>query len=207
MAGKEAVVADQLELNLNVNGLRYNLRVAAHKTLLEVLREELGFFGTKEGCGEGECGACTVLIEGKPVNSCMMLAGQAEGKEITTIEGLAVEGKLHPLQESFVEHGAIQCGFCTPGMILSAKALLDEMPHPTENEVRKALSGHICRCTGYQKIIDSVLAGPKQIILVGLDIGPSTIADVGKPKPHYNCYARSIHRSPSPGDVCLNASL
>ena len=151
-------MADQLELNLHVNGLRYDLQVAAHKTLLEVLREELGFFGTKEGCGEGECGACTVLIEGKPVNSCMMLAGQAEGKEVTTIEGLAVEGELHPLQESFIKHGAIQCGFCTPGMILSAKALLDETPHPTENEVRKALSGHICRCTGYQKIVDSVLA-------------------------------------------------
>lgn len=151
-------MAEQLELNLKVNGLKYNLRVAAHKTLLDVLREELGFFGTKEGCGEGECGACTVLINGKPVNSCMMLAGQADGKEILTIEGLAKDGELHPLQQSFIEHGAIQCGFCTPGMILSAKALLDETPRPTETEVRKALSGHICRCTGYQKIVDSVLA-------------------------------------------------
>lgn len=148
----------QVPINLKVNGVEYALEVAAHRTLLEVLREELGLMGTKEGCGEGECGACTVLVNGRPVTSCLMLAAQADGKEITTIEGLAAGGELHPLQKAFIEHGAVQCGYCSPGMILSAKALLDENPHPTEAEVREALVGNLCRCTGYKKIVEAVLA-------------------------------------------------
>jgi carbon-monoxide dehydrogenase small subunit len=118
----------------------------------------LALTGTKEGCGNGECGACTVLLDGHPVNACLVLALQAEGKEVLTIEGLGQEGALHPLQEAFISQGAIQCGFCTPGMVLSAKALLDRNPRPKENEIREALTGNLCRCTGYQKIIEAVLS-------------------------------------------------
>lgn len=148
----------KVAIRLKVNGSDYALEVPAHKTLLQVLREDLDLMGTKEGCGEGECGACTVLVNGRPVTSCLMLAAQADGKEITTIEGLAAGGELHPLQKAFIEHGAVQCGYCSPGMILSAKALLDENPHPTEAEVREALAGNLCRCTGYKKIVQAVLA-------------------------------------------------
>jgi len=146
------------EIKLKINGEAYEVYVEPWKSLLEILREDLDFTGVKSGCEEGECGACTVLVDGKAVNSCLMLGPQAQGKEILTIEGLKVEGGLHPLQQAFVDHFAVQCGFCTPGMILSAKALLDKIPHPTEEEVRVALSGNLCRCTGYIKIVEAVLA-------------------------------------------------
>jgi len=125
-------------------------------TLLDFLREELGMKGTKKGCDSGQCGACTVIMDGKPINACLVLATQADGKEILTIEGLSSGKRLHPLQEAFAEEGAVQCGFCTPGMILSAKALLDEKRDPSEEEIREALSGNLCRCTGYVKIIKAV---------------------------------------------------
>jgi len=125
--------------------------------LIDFLREEMNLTGVKEGCSEGECGACTVLFNGDPVNSCILLAIQAEGAEITTIEGIAKDGKLSELQQAFVDHGAVQCGFCTPGMILAAQALLDKNPHPTEAEIRRAISGNLCRCTGYQAIVDAIL--------------------------------------------------
>ena len=150
------------KIELKVNGAPYEVFVEPWKTLLDVLREEIGIMGVKSGCEEGECGACTVLVDGKAVNSCLMLAPQAQGREIVTIEGLEGEEGLHPLQQAFVEHFAVQCGFCTPGMILSAKALLDKNPHPTEEEVRVALSGNLCRCTGYVKIVEAVLAASKK---------------------------------------------
>ena len=146
------------EIKLKVNGKVYQVYVEPWETLLDVLREEIGLTGVKSGCEEGECGACTVLVDGKAVNSCLMLAPQAQGKEVTTIEGLERKEGLHPLQQAFVDHFAVQCGFCIPGMILSAKALLDKNPHPTEEEVRVALSGNLCRCTGYVKIVEAVLA-------------------------------------------------
>jgi carbon-monoxide dehydrogenase small subunit len=145
-------------VELNVNGEFYQVLIEPWRTLLEVLRETLNLTGTKEGCGRGDCGACTVLLDGKAVNSCLLLAIDAQGKNILTIEGLSQGGQLHPLQEAFIEHGAIQCGFCTPGMILSAKALLDKNPQPTVEEVRQAISGNLCRCTGYTKIIKAILA-------------------------------------------------
>lgn len=149
-------------IELRVNGETHEVLVETHRTLLEVLRERIGLTGTKEACDTGECGACTVLLDGLPVNSCLVLALDARGKEITTIEGLAVDGVLHPLQKAFIDHGATQCGFCTPGMILTAKALLDEKPSPTEAEVRQAISGNLCRCTGYAKIVGAVLAASGQ---------------------------------------------
>jgi carbon-monoxide dehydrogenase small subunit len=142
---------------LHVNGEEVEILTEANKTLLEVLREDLGLTGTKRGCDLGTCGACTVLIEGKPYLSCLTLAADVQGKKIITIEGLSSDGKPHPLQKAFVEKGAIQCGFCTPGMILTAKAFLDENPHPSEGEVKKAISGNICRCTGYVKIVEAIL--------------------------------------------------
>ncbi len=149
-------------IELTVNGELYDLEVDVHRTLLEVLRENLELTGTKRGCDEGNCGACTVLMDGKPVASCMVLAVQAPGKEIVTIEGLAVDGTLHPLQEAFVQYGAIQCGFCTPGMVLSAKAFLDNNPRPTEEEVRQGIEGNLCRCTGYTKIVQAIMAASKK---------------------------------------------
>jgi aerobic carbon-monoxide dehydrogenase small subunit len=144
-------------IELRVNGDRYEIAIQTHWTLLEVLRRELGLTGTKEACDLGSCGACTVLMDGKPILSCLTLAVEAQGKMITTIEGLKDEqGNLHPLQRAFLDYGAIQCGFCTPGMLLASKALLDENPQPSEIEIRKALSGHLCRCTGYVKIIEAV---------------------------------------------------
>jgi carbon-monoxide dehydrogenase small subunit len=145
-------------LKLHINGEEYEVLAETHKTLLEVLREDLGLTGTKRGCDLGACGACTILIEGKPHLSCLTLAADAQGKKITTIEGLSQNGDPHPLQRAFVEKGAIQCGFCTPGMILTAKAFLDENPQPTEREVKKAISGNICRCTGYVKIVEAILS-------------------------------------------------
>jgi len=151
------------EINLTVNNRPYRLSVLSWRTLLEVIREDLGLTGTKEGCGLGECGACTVLIDGRAVNSCLVLAAEADGKEITTVEGLADGDKLHPIQQAFVDHGGLQCGFCTPGMILSAKALLDENPTPTEEEIKQGIAGNLCRCTGYAKIIESIKAAAENM--------------------------------------------
>ena len=145
-------------ITLNVNGEKFELLTEVHRTLLEVLRENLGLTGTKRGCDLGTCGACTVLIEGKPYLSCLTLAADVQGKKIVTIEGLAQDGEPHPLQKAFVQKGAIQCGFCTPGMILTAKAFLDENPNPSEEEVKQAISGNICRCTGYVKIVEAILS-------------------------------------------------
>ena len=149
----------KVKVHLKVNGLAYETEVEPRRTLLELIREDLELTGTKEGCGLGECGTCTVLLDGKPIKSCITLAVQANGREVTTIEGLEKsDGILHPLQQAFIDHGAIQCGFCTPGMILSGKALLDENPRPTELEVRQAIAGNLCRCTGYQKIVEAILS-------------------------------------------------
>ena len=145
-------------LNLNVNGEEFEVLTEVHRTLLEVLRENLGLTGTKRGCDLGTCGACTVLIEGKPCLSCLTLAVDVQGKKIVTIEGLAQDGEPHPLQKAFVQKGAIQCGFCTPGMILTAKAFLNQNPNPSEEEVKQAISGNICRCTGYVKIVEAILS-------------------------------------------------
>ena len=153
----------QEEIVLKVNGTNYRLGIETRRTLLEVLRENLGLTGTKKSCNEGECGACTVLMDGRPVASCLVLAIDARGKEILTIEGLSEGEKLHPIQEAFLRHGAIQCGFCTPGMVMSAKAFLDENPEPTKTEIRKAISGNLCRCTGYQHIVDSIMAASKMM--------------------------------------------
>lgn len=143
-------------IEITVNGEKHQLEVKNKETLLEVLRERLYLTGTKEGCGTGECGACTVIMDGAAVNSCLVLAVEANGRDIRTIEGLTSEGKTHPLQEAFIEKGAVQCGFCTPGMIMSAKALLDNNPSPSEAEIRRSLSGNLCRCTGYVKIVEAV---------------------------------------------------
>jgi len=151
----------QEAITLRVNGIDYRLSIETRRTLLEVLRENLGLTGTKKSCNEGNCGACTVLMDGRPVTSCLVLAIDAQGKEILTIEGLSEGEKLHPIQEAFLKHGGIQCGFCTPGMVMSAKALLDENPEPTTIEIRKAISGNLCRCTGYQHIVDSIMAASK----------------------------------------------
>lgn len=142
-----------------LNGETFQVEIEPHLTLLQLLREKLGFTGTKEGCGMGDCGTCTVLINGIAINSCIYPAMEVEGKNITTIEGLAdAQGNLHPIQKAFVEHGAIQCGFCTPGMVLSAKALLDENPNPSEEEIRHGIAGNLCRCTGYVQIVEAIKA-------------------------------------------------
>ena len=146
------------ELHIRVNGDDYHLLVDTHRTLLEVIRDEIGLTGTKNGCGQGECGACTVLLDGEPVNSCLVLAHEAEGQDVLTIEGLGSGDKLHPVQRAFVETGAIQCGYCTPGMVLTAKALLDHNPSPTRAEILEGLKGNLCRCTGYVKIVEAVEA-------------------------------------------------
>ena len=145
-------------IQLSVNGQRVQVSVGGSETLLDCLRNQLGLTGTKKGCDQGDCGACTVLVDGIPVNSCLMLALEASGKDITTIEGLAQEDGLHPLQEAFIAHNAVQCGFCTPGMILTAAALLKENFHPSEEEIRHYLQGNLCRCTGYSKIVQAVQA-------------------------------------------------
>jgi carbon-monoxide dehydrogenase small subunit len=145
------------EIILKVNGEEREVAVEPRQTLLEILRNDLGLTGTKEGCGNGNCGTCTVLLDGKAVSSCLILAIEVEGQEITTIEGLAKAGEIHLLQKAFIEEGAIQCGFCSPGMILTAKAFLDANPHPTEAEARQAISGNLCRCTGYDKIVRAIL--------------------------------------------------
>ncbi|HET7873885.1 MAG TPA: (2Fe-2S)-binding protein [Methylomirabilota bacterium] len=150
-------------IQLSVNGQTHDLVVRPERTLLDVLRDDLGLTGAKRGCDLGACGACAVLLDGRPVNSCLTLAVEAGGHEIVTVEGLAAAGELHPVQEAFVEHGAVQCGFCTPGMVLVTKALLDERPEAADAEILEALSGNICRCTGYVKILDAVRTAARRI--------------------------------------------
>ncbi len=145
-------------MELSVNGQHVQVSVGGSETLLDCLRSQVGLTGTKKGCDQGDCGACTVLIDGRPVNSCLVLAAEVVGREITTIEGLAQGDKLHPLQQAFIEHNAIQCGFCTPGMILTSLALLNEIPNPSEEEIRRYLQGNLCRCTGYSKIVEAIQA-------------------------------------------------
>ena len=152
---------NEVEVELLVNGAKYQLKIEPWRTLVEVLRENLGLMGTKKSCNEGECGACTVIMDGKAVTSCLVLALDAQGKDIVTIEGLAEGEILDPIQESFLKHGGVQCGYCTSGMIMSAKALLDKNPNPTLDDTRRAISGNLCRCTGYQHIIDSIMAVPE----------------------------------------------
>ena len=144
-------------ITLTVNKQARDLLVDTRQTLLDVLRYDVGLTGTKEGCGDGNCGSCTVLLEGKAVNSCLVFAVEADGQQITTIEGLSERGTLHPLQQAFIDEGAVQCGFCTPGMILTAKAFLDSNPHPTEAQVRLAIAGNLCRCTGYDRIVRAIM--------------------------------------------------
>lgn len=148
---------NQVLIKLTVNQQVYELPVDPEQRLIDLLRDQLGLTGTKEGCGQGECGACTVILDKKAVNACLVLAFQVDGKEIITIEGLGAEGQLHPIQEAFLRQGAVQCGYCTPGMIMSAKAILDRSSKPTEEEIRRGISGNLCRCTGYQKIVDAIL--------------------------------------------------
>jgi carbon-monoxide dehydrogenase small subunit len=150
-------------VRLRVNGEERDVAVSPNETVAEVLRERLELTGTKIGCGEGACGTCTVLLDGKPVRSCLTLAVEVQDREILTIEGLSAGTQLHPVQKAFIEQGAIQCGFCSPAMILTSKALLDENPQPTEEEVRRALSGLVCRCTGYAKIVEAVLAASESM--------------------------------------------
>lgn len=152
----------KVHIKLNVNGEWVEVAFAPHKTLLEVLREDLGLTGTKHGCELGECGTCTILVDGQPILSCLALALEYEGSKITTVEGLANGAKLHPLQETFAELGAAQCGYCTPGILCTAKALLDENPKPTRDEIKDALSGNLCRCTGYIKIFEAVELAAKR---------------------------------------------
>ncbi len=169
------------KIELRVNGKDYELFVEPWKTLLDVLREELGLTGGKAGCDDGNCGACTVILDGKAVKSCLLLAPQAKGKEVLTIEGLGKEGNLHPLQQAFIDHFAVQCGFCTPGMILTAKALLDENPRATEEEIRRGLHGNICRCTGYVKIVEAVESVRDR--MAAMEAGPPRRPD-GTGDPH-----------------------
>jgi len=149
------------EVIFTLNGRAVTVQVEADESLAWVLRERLGMVGTKIGCGTGDCGACTVLLDGQPVCSCLLLAAKAQGHEVTTIEGLGAPGRLHPVQHAFVAHGALQCGFCGPGMIVSAAALLARTPHPTERDVREAIAGNLCRCTGYAKIVEAILAAAR----------------------------------------------
>ena len=149
---------NKVKLNICINDTEYSSEISASMTLLQFIRDEAGLTGTKSGCENGECGACTVLLDGKPVRSCIILAVEADGAHITTVEGLAQGEKLHPLQQAFIEHGAVQCGFCIPGMLMASKALLDKYPEPDEEQVRYALGGHICRCGGYKAMSEAVTA-------------------------------------------------
>ena len=142
-------------ISLTVNEKHFEISVDENLRLIDLLRDELGFIGTKEGCGEGECGACTVIMDGETVNSCLVMAFQADGSNITTIEGLEKDGKLHPVQQAYIDVGAVQCGFCIPGMVLSTKALLDKNPNPNRDEIREGISGNLCRCTGYNKMLNA----------------------------------------------------
>ena len=151
------------QLRLTVNGEPYELWIKAKRTLLELLRLDLGLTGAKQGCVSNSCGTCTVILDGMSVKACSILALQANGKEVTTVEGLAKDGQLHPIQKAFIEHGAFQCGFCTPGKIMSTKALLEENPNPTEEEVRRDMEGNLCRCTGYKKYIEAIMDVAQQL--------------------------------------------
>jgi carbon-monoxide dehydrogenase small subunit len=150
-------------IQLKVNGQQYELTVEPHWTLLETVREQLGLTGSKEGCGTGDCGACSMIVDGKLITSCLVLAPEADGCEVLTIEGLARNGDLHPVQQAFIDVGGVQCGFCTPGMIMTAKSLLDSKPRPTLDDVREGLAGNLCRCTGYTKIYEAVLAAAERM--------------------------------------------
>ena len=150
-------------ISLKVNDRQYEVAVYVNRTLADLIRYDLGLTGTKKGCEMGECGSCTVILDGKPVNSCLVLAVQAREREVLTVEGLETENGLHPLQAAFVEKGAIQCGFCTSGMLLSSKSLLEKNPNPSENEIRTAISGNLCRCTGYQKIVEAIQQAGKEM--------------------------------------------
>jgi len=171
----------KMRARFSVNGEPHEIAIEPHWLLIEILRDRLGFTGTKHSCGVGNCGACTVLVDGVPVLACMTLALAARGKDITTIEGLNGGDGLHPLQEAFVTYGAIQCGYCTPGVILTAKALLDRNPDPTEDDVRHALSGNICRCTGYVKIVEAVIAAAA--VMRGEATPEATAVAVAEPVP------------------------
>ncbi|MTI70391.1 MAG: (2Fe-2S)-binding protein [Firmicutes bacterium] len=151
------------DIKINVNGKTHKLNIKEDERLVDTLRNRLGLTGVKEGCSEGECGACTVIMDGETVTSCTVLTFQAKGKEIITIEGINGGNKIHPIQQAFLDEGAVQCGFCTPGMILSAKVLLDKNPEPTREEARKAISGNLCRCTGYNKIVDAIIKASKYL--------------------------------------------
>lgn len=150
-----------VHINFSLNGVTRQAEVWPHHTLAAVIREQFGLLGTKISCGEGECGACTVILDGEAVNSCLVLAPEVNGREVITIEGLSQNGELHPIQAAFINEGAVQCGFCTPGMILSTKALLDKNPEPSNDQVREALAGNLCRCTGYHRIIGAVMTAAK----------------------------------------------
>ena len=153
---------EEVNVTLTVNGKEHTLSVEADERLLDTLRERLHLTGVKEGCSIGECGACTVILDGKAVNSCMVYTFQIDGSEVLTVEGLEVNGQLDPLQEAFIDHQAVQCGFCTPGMLMSAKALLNENPNPDREEIKTAIEGNLCRCTGYQQILDAIESAAKE---------------------------------------------
>ena len=166
-------------IELRVNGEPHTVAAPEHRSLLEILREDMNLTGTNHGCELGECGACTVLVDGKPMLSCLLLPGQVRGKAIETIEGMAVEGKLHPLQKAFAEFGPVQCGYCIPGMLLTAKQLLDVNPSPSSRDIREALAGNLCRCTGYQKIVDAVQMAARELKLeVSRDVIQSEAKDL-----------------------------
>ena len=150
-------------IHVTLNGKKTDLEVPAHRLLLDLLRDEVGLTGTKEGCGTGDCGACTVLLNGKPVNSCLIFSGELDGADIVTIEGLKIGPELHPVQKAFIQDGGAQCGYCTPGMLMMAKSLLDENPDPSDEEIRFALSGNLCRCTGYAKIVEAVQDAAREL--------------------------------------------
>ncbi len=169
-------------LQIEVNGLQHEVAVEPRTTLLQLLREGLGLTGTKRGCGEGDCGACVVLLDGTPVNACLVLALEAAGRQVLTIEGVAQGNALHPLQEAFLDAGAVQCGYCTPGMVLTSLALLRQDADPSEGQVRRAISGNLCRCTGYQKIVDAVLLAAARIKAAGGE-GAGGEAGGGAPRP------------------------
>lgn len=152
-----------MEIRFDLNGEKVRVEVPAHWTLLRLLREKLGLTGTKEGCGIGECGTCTVLLDGVPVNSCLVMAPKVQGKKVETVEGLGTKDSLHPLQKSFIDHGAVQCGFCTPGILMSSKALLDRNHRPTKEEIKDAITGHLCRCTGYHQIVEAIEEAGKSL--------------------------------------------
>lgn len=185
-------------LTLRVNGEGHQVAVPVHKTLLEVLREELGLTGTKHGCELGECGACAVLVDGQPVLSCLALPVELEGREILTVEGMAAHGQLHPLQQAFAELGAAQCGYCTPGVLLTAKALLHDNPRPSRDEIRQALAGNLCRCTGYVKILAAIELAALR--MAGSPMAPAEIGRVNQATQESGGGGRGEARVPASGE-------